>query len=194
VDRDLFLLIMAAVAESPITDGRALPRLAEALISKGLESPAAIELMILGTETFDPRDARQIAGQMLTELGVSAPPDDRVVDMITGLAALALERELIHPRALTYWASQLFIKSGYRAGELVMRLFATNDAWDSGWISNEEVEAEVRRTASMLLASIPGMTDAMPEDPDWDVLVGCLPATIWPGAAVDGHIQARPAP
>jgi hypothetical protein len=64
-------------------------------------------------------------------------------------------------------------------GSALSHLDAVDDEWDAGWaLGNDAVEAEVRDTASELLTSIPGMTDVVREDPDWDLLIECLPATV----------------
>jgi hypothetical protein len=115
VNRDLLLLILSAAVKSRITDSRVFPRLAEALIGKGIESPATVELAVLGTEPFDPRDARELAGQMLSELGVSVPTDNVAADVIGGLTALALEWGWITPRTLTHLAAQLMVMPSTRA-------------------------------------------------------------------------------
>jgi hypothetical protein len=179
VNRDLLLLILSAAVKSRITDGRVFPRLAEALIGKGIESPATVELVVLGTEPFDPRDARELAGQMLSELGVSVPTDNVAADVIGGLAALALEWGWITPRTLTHLAAQLIVNLGYPKGSALSHLYAVDDEWDAGWaLGNDAVEAVVRDMASEVLTSIPGMIDVVREDPDWDLLIECLPGAV----------------
>jgi hypothetical protein len=71
------------------------------------------------------------------------------------------------------------VNLGYPKGSALSHLYAVDDEWDAGWaLGNDAVEAVVRDMASEVLTSIPGMIDVVREDPDWDLLIECLPGAV----------------
>jgi hypothetical protein len=66
--------------------------------------------------------------------------------------------------------------SGFSAGNFARHLAVLDDAWDAGWMGdNNAVASQVRETGAAIIASVRGLADLPPDDPDLAVFAECLP-------------------
>src|SRR5689334_21984931 len=84
-----------------LIDARVLPALAEEVLGLGYETPALVRLASMGTEPFDPRDARAAGLLAVEELGIPQMESAVAAEVSGALLAAVLLADRITARELT---------------------------------------------------------------------------------------------
>jgi hypothetical protein len=144
-----------------LIDARVLPALAEEVLGLGYETPALVRLASMGTEPFDPRDARATGLLVVEELGIAQMEPAVAAEVSGALLAVLLLADRITAHELTELAEQLVIDSDYQARGDLMELMGMNNAWDQAWAGpNDRVEASVRSIAARMLERFPEIAES----------------------------------
>ena len=139
-----------------LIDARVLPALAEEVLGLGYETPALVRLASMGTEPFDPRDARATGLLVIEELSIPQMGSAVAAEVSGALLAALLLADRMTARELTELAEQLVIDSNYQARGDLMELMSLNNAWDQGWAGPDaRVDASVRSIANRILERFP---------------------------------------
>lgn len=166
------LVLLRASVALPFFDTRALPVLAEHLLSHGLDSPGLLRLALMSTEPFDPRDAHEAAEQAAAELDSTKMSRDEAGDVLLSAIAGTVLGSGHEERAATDLAWQVLMSVGYSLRERrLCELGYLNDTWDAGWAgSNDEIAARVRAVLEEARESGP-----LGRDVDVDLLRSLIP-------------------
>jgi hypothetical protein len=155
------LMALRAALGVRLLDPRLLPALAEELLGLGYESPAIIGLASMGTEPFDPRDARATGLLAMQELGIPRMTREEATAVSASLLAELLFAGHITARELTALVAQLLIDADCHVDEDLMALYGNNEAWDQDWAGpNARVDASVRAIAAHLRERFPEMASS----------------------------------
>lgn len=172
---DLLISLFAASLKLRLPDARILPNIAESLLARGLDCPAIVHLCVLGTEPFDPRDARDAADRAVSELEVPPISASDAARLTGAMIARACRDRRIDARKATKQVDHIVRTQGYRASQPLLAMYAAEDAWDAGWAgTNDQIEAQVRGACTELLEAVPEVTAAVIDTDEWPIVAELL--------------------
>jgi hypothetical protein len=144
-------LAQYALGELP---GEMAPEIAEELIRRGLESPAACELASMREPTW--RDARELFEQSLAVASLRVPTRERadalvILRTLEGLADGSLDARAGAARLWDAWLDR-------SCPDELTRFVGCASEWDDHRESRPELEADIRECAAQLLPTFRART------------------------------------
>lgn len=122
-----------------------LPSIATDLLARGADTPSLRLLAGLDLAPFDPRDARDLFLDTLSETSTRARPIPDRVEAAAHLLAVAATTRGLTTQATLHRFYLLAVATDYPEDDEVMRLCGLDDEWIGGWgRTRPEIEAEVR--------------------------------------------------